>query len=152
MLHATVRENLTLGRDADDARLWHVLAIAQLDQVIAALPLGLDTIIGRTGIRLSGGQRQRLAVARMLLMEPYVVILDEATSALDVVTEMRLHEALHRHLAGRTLIIIAHRLSAVRRAARVFVLEAGKVAEQGEHHALLARNGLYARLYGQAQA
>jgi len=152
MLHATVRENLTLGRVADDARLWRVLAIAQLDDVIAATPQGLDTIIGRTGIRLSGGQRQRLAIARMLLTDPAVVILDEATSALDAVTEMHLHEALHKHLAGRTLIIIAHRLSAVRRASRVFVLEAGKVAEQGDHDELLARRGLYARLYGRAQS
>ncbi|MBK6659751.1 MAG: ABC transporter ATP-binding protein [Proteobacteria bacterium] len=151
MLHASVRENLTLGRDADDARLWHLLAIAQLDQTVAALPQGLDTVIGRTGIRLSGGQRQRLAIARMLLTDPYVVILDEATSALDVVTEFRLHEALHRQLAGRTLIIIAHRLSAVRRASRVFVMEDGKVVEQGNHDELLAEEGLYARLYGRAQ-
>lgn len=152
MLHATVRENLTLGRAAADVELWRLLAIAQLDQVIAALPLKLDTIIGRTGIRLSGGQRQRLAIARMLLTDPCVVILDEATSALDVVTETRLHEALHRHLAGRTLIIIAHRLSAVRRASRVFVLEAGRVVEQGKHRDLLARHGLYARLYGGTQS
>ena len=151
MLHASVRENLTLGLAVDDDALWRALGIAQLAHVVAGLPHGLDTVIGRTGVRLSGGQRQRLAIARMLVKDPSVVILDEATSALDVVTEARLHEALHQHLAGRTTIIIAHRLSAVRRATRMLVLEAGKVVEQGGHDELLARRGLYARLYGRAQ-
>lgn len=152
LLHASVRENLTLGRGRDDDAMWHALRIAQLDDVVAEMPAGLETVIGRSGVRLSGGQRQRLAIARMLLADPNVVILDEATSALDVVTENRVHEALHDHFAGRTMIIIAHRLSAVRRANRVFVLEAGKVAEEGAHDELIRRRGHYARLYGKPQS
>lgn len=152
LLHATVRENLTLGRDRDDGELWHALEIAQLREVVDGMPAGLETVVGRSGVRLSGGQRQRLAIARMLLADPNVVILDEATSALDVVTEGRVHDALHEHLADRTTIIIAHRLSAVRRANRVFVLEAGKVAEEGAHEDLIRRRGHYARLYGKAQS
>jgi ATP-binding cassette subfamily C protein len=116
-------------------------------QVVAGLDDGLDTLVGRGGIRLSGGQRQRLAVARMVLADPKVVILDEATSALDSATEARLHSALEQFLAGRTTLIIAHRLSAVRRADRVLVLEHGRVVEQGRHEDLIDGDGLYAALY-----
>ena len=119
--------------------------------VVAAQPKQLETIVGRSGVRLSGGQRQRLAIARMLLAEPNIVILDEATSALDVVTETAMHEALHDRLADRTMSVIAHRLSAVRHADRGLVLEAGRVAEEGGHEALIQKRGLYARLYGQGQ-
>jgi ATP-binding cassette subfamily C protein len=151
LFNGTVRSNLTMGRDVDDARLWQALDIAQLKSFVAELDQGLDTRIGRQGVRLSGGQRQRLAIARMVLANPSVVILDEATSALDAETEARLHQALAQFLVGRTTLIVAHRLSAVRQADHVYVFEDGRIAEEGHHDALLSRNGLYARLYGDYQ-
>jgi len=107
--------------------------------------------LGRNGMRLSGGQRQRVAVARMVLTDPKVVILDEATSALDSDTEHRLHQALNNFLKNRTTIIVAHRLSAVKQANRVYVFEDGRIIEQGAHQTLLEKNGLYAKLYGERQ-
>jgi ATP-binding cassette subfamily C protein len=144
-----VRANLTLGRDVDDAALWQALEIAQLKEIVAALPHGLDTVVGRQGVRLSGGQRQRLAIARMIVAAPAIVILDEATSALDTDTERRLHEAMRAFLAGRTTLIIAHRLSAVRQADRILVFENGRVVEEGAHAALIEKGGLYHKLYHQ---
>ena len=151
MFNDTVRMNLTLGRDIEDAKLWLALEIAQLRQVVAELPLQLNTVVGRLGVRLSGGQRQRLAIARMVLSDPKVVILDEATSALDSETEHKLHQALNDFLKSRTTIIIAHRLSAVKQADRVYVFEDGRVIEEGAHEYLIAKNGLYSRLYGGRQ-
>ena len=142
-----VRANLTLGREVDDATLWQALEIAQLKDIIAALPQGLDTVVGRQGVRLSGGQRQRLAIARMIVARPGVVIFDEATSALDTDTERRLHEAMRTFLAGRTTLIIAHRLSAVRQADRILVFENGRVVEEGAHEMLIEKGGLYHKLY-----
>ena len=150
LFNDSVRANLTLGRDADDAALWRALAIAQLGEIVAALPHGLDTVVGRQGVRLSGGQRQRLAIARMIVADPRIVILDEATSALDTATERQLHEAMHAFLAGRTTLIIAHRLSAVRQADRILVFENGRVVEEGAHDALIDRGGLYHKLYHHA--
>ncbi|MCU0766454.1 MAG: ABC transporter ATP-binding protein/permease [Gammaproteobacteria bacterium] len=147
LFNDTVRMNLTLGHPADDDALWRALAIAQLDDTVRELAHGLDTLLGRDGVRLSGGQRQRLAVARLVLGDPRVVILDEATSALDATTEARLHDALHAFLAGRTTLIVAHRLSAVRQADRALVFESGRVVEQGAHDDLIRGDGLYARLY-----
>ncbi len=151
LFNGTVRSNLAMGREFTDAQLWRALDIAQLRDFIAGLEQALDTRVGRQGVRLSGGQRQRLAIARMVLADPSVVILDEATSALDAQTEARLHEALSHFLAGRTTLIVAHRLSAVRQADHVYVFEDGRIAEEGAHEALLDRNGLYARLYGHYQ-
>ena len=150
LFNDSVRANLTLGRDADDAALWQALEIAQLRDFVAALPAGLDTVVGRQGVRMSGGQRQRLAIARMIVADPRIVILDEATSALDSDTERHLHEALAAFLAGRTTLIIAHRLSAVRQADRILVFENGRVVEAGGHDELIERGGLYHKLYHHA--
>lgn len=151
LFNDTVRANLMMGRELDDEACWRALDIAQLADTIRQLPKGLDSIVGRSGVRLSGGQRQRLAVARMILAEPKVVILDEATSALDAATEYALHQGLNRFLQGRTTLIIAHRLSAVKQADRVLVFDGGRIAEDGHHQQLIADGGLYARLYGHLQ-
>ena len=151
LFNDSIRANLTLGKPASDQELWNAIHIAQLDEVIKELPAGLDTIIGRHGMRLSGGQRQRMAVARMVVADPKVVILDEATSALDSETEYNLHKALGTFLKGRTTIIIAHRLSAVKQADHVYVFEQGKICEHGRHDTLISQNGLYAKLYGEYQ-
>ncbi|MBL3598475.1 MAG: ABC transporter ATP-binding protein [gamma proteobacterium endosymbiont of Lamellibrachia anaximandri] len=151
LLNDSVRVNLTLGRDVPETELWQALKIAQLDATIERMDQGLETLIGRFGVRLSGGQRQRLAIARMVLTNPCVVILDEATSALDTTTEGNLHSALQHFLTGRTTIIIAHRLSAVKQADRVLVFEDGRIVEQGRHEELIANNGLYSSLYGRQQ-
>ncbi|MBD9414790.1 ABC transporter ATP-binding protein [Pseudomonas sp. PDM16] len=151
LFNDTVRANLCMGRERSDEACWQALEIAQLAATIRALPDGLDSMVGRSGVRLSGGQRQRLAIARMVLAEPKVVILDEATSALDAATEYALHEALGRFLAGRTTLIVAHRLSAVKQADRVLVFDGGSIAEDGDHQQLIAEGGLYAKLYGHLQ-
>lgn len=148
LFNDSVRMNLTLGRDIPDEQLWRAIDIAQLREVIEKLDQGLETIIGRQGVRLSGGQRQRVAIARMVLTDPKIVILDEATSALDAEVEGRVHQALHDFLQGRTTVIIAHRLSAVRQADRALVFDDGRIIEEGRHETLLENDGLYARLYG----
>ena len=151
LFNDTIRANLTLGKKVDDKQLWHALTIAQLADTVKELSQGLDTIVGRGGMRLSGGQRQRLAIARMVVANPKVVILDESTSALDSETEFNVHEALQAFLQNRTTIIIAHRLSAVKQANHVYVFEQGEICEQGKHAALIEQNGLYAKLYGDYQ-
>ncbi len=150
LFNASLRENLGLGRPFQDESLWHALDIAQLKEFVADLPDGLDSMVGKNGVRLSGGQRQRLAIARMVLSKPKVVILDEATSALDSATERHLHDAMAGFLIGRTTLIIAHRLSAVRQADRILVFENGRVVEEGDHASLMDRGGLYHKLYAQA--
>ena len=151
LFNDTIRENLSLGKQIADSELWNALEIAQLKSTITHLEKGLDTIIGRQGMRLSGGQRQRMAIARMIVAKPSIVVLDEATSALDTETERKLHLALSDFLKNRTTIIIAHRLSAIKQADHVYVFEEGKICEQGSHDKLITQNGLYAKLYGEYQ-
>lgn len=151
LFNDTVRMNLTLGRELNDTQLWRALEVAQLADTVREMPHGLDTLVGRQGVRLSGGQRQRLAIARMMLADPQVVILDEATSALDAETEAKLHAALSEFLRGRTTLIIAHRLSAVKQADRAYVFDNGQIIEEGTHHELIQSDGLYRRLYGTLQ-
>ena len=151
LFNDSIRANLTLGRDISDEVCWHALEIAQLKETILELEQQLDTLVGKQGIRLSGGQRQRLAIARMVIANPSVVILDEATSALDTETEQKLHQSLQHFLKNRTTLIIAHRLSAVKQADHVYVFEGGQICEQGKHETLVNNNGLYAKLYGEYQ-
>ncbi len=148
LFHESIRENLTLVRpDATDEQLWDALARARMEHVIRALPDGLDTVVGERGYRLSGGERQRLTIARLLLAAPRVVILDEATSALDSTNEAHVQAALGEAMEGRTALVIAHRLSTVRSADRILVVEGGRIVEQGSHPELLAAGGRYAELY-----
>lgn len=148
MFNDTVKQNLCLGRDIGEQDIWQALEIAQMRDVVEQMPMQLESIIGRSGIRLSGGQRQRLAIARMILADPKIVILDEATSSLDTETEALLHEAMHAFLQNRTTLIIAHRLSAVKQADRVLVFDAGKIIDEGHHQELISKEGLYRDLYG----
>ncbi|GAA3108689.1 ABC transporter ATP-binding protein [Streptosporangium carneum] len=148
LFHESVRANLLLARpEASEEELWEVLRRARLSDLVSALPDGLDTIVGERGYRLSGGERQRLTIARLLLARPRVVILDEATAHLDSTSEAAVQEALGEALAGRTSVVIAHRLSTVRAADLILVIENGRVVERGTHTDLLAAGGRYEELY-----
>jgi ATP-binding cassette subfamily B protein len=147
LFHAGVRENLRFARpDASDEEIEAAARAAQIHDTIAALPDGYDTVVGERGFRFSGGERQRIAIARTILRNPPVLVLDEATSALDVQTERAVGEALERLSEGRTTIVIAHRLSTVRDADQIAVLDGGEVVERGTHEELLAFGGRYAEL------
>ena len=148
LFHESIRSNLRLAAPAaTDAQLWEALRRARLADVVAEMPDGLDTVVGERGYRLSGGQRQRLTIARLLLGRSRVVVLDEATASLDSESEVAVQQALAEAFAGRTSIVIAHRLSTVRSADVILVVEDGPIVERGTHDQLLARRGRYAELY-----
>jgi ABC-type multidrug transport system fused ATPase/permease subunit len=148
LFHESVRANLLLARrGASEEELWDALRRARLESLVRSLPDGLDTVVGERGYRLSGGERQRLTIARLLLAQPRVVILDEATAHLDSTSEAAVQAALAEALTGRTAVVIAHRLSTVRAADLILVIEEGRVAERGTHTELLAVGGRYEELY-----
>ncbi|MEW6684186.1 MAG: ABC transporter ATP-binding protein [Nitrospirota bacterium] len=148
LFNGTVRENLLFGRpDASDADLDNAVRAARAHEFVAALPEGYDTLVGERGVKLSGGQKQRLAIARALLKDPPIVVLDEATSNIDSETEVQIQEALERLIAGRTTLIIAHRLSTLRSVDRLIIMDHGRIVETGTHDDLLRRGGLYTALY-----
>ncbi|MCM8536765.1 MAG: ABC transporter ATP-binding protein/permease [Lentisphaeraceae bacterium] len=147
LFQSSVRENILMGVHAADEEVWEALHIACLDDFIRQQPNGLETQVGSRGIRLSGGQRQRLAIARMVLRKPQIVILDEATSALDPQTENEVHKRLKEFLKKRTTITVAHRLSAVKQAEKIYVFENGRIIQDGSHEDLLSQEGLYSKLY-----
>ena len=148
MFHDTIRANLVYARPGlSDAELWEALAAAQIKDLVEGLPDGLDTVVGERGYRLSGGERQRLAIARLLLKAPPIVVLDEATAHLDSESEVAVQRALDTAMEGRTSVVIAHRLSTIRNADMIIVVDRGRVVQRGRHAELLADGGLYAELY-----
>jgi ATP-binding cassette, subfamily B, bacterial len=148
LFHDTIRANLLYGRpDASEAELVEACEAAQIWDLISSLPNGLDTVAGNRGYRLSGGEKQRVAIARLLLKAPRVVVLDEATAHLDSESEVAVQRALKTALLGRTSLVIAHRLSTIRDANQILVVNGGRIIERGTHEELLAASGLYEQLY-----
>jgi len=152
LFNETLRYNIAYGRpQASEAEIARVIEAAQLSRFVASLPEGLQTPVGERGLKLSGGEKQRVAIARMLLKNPPILILDEATSALDSRNEQAVQEALRHAARGRTTLVIAHRLSTIADADRILVLDHGSIVESGRHEELLAAGGLYASLWTMQQ-
>jgi ABC-type multidrug transport system fused ATPase/permease subunit len=147
LFNGTLRENLLLGKaSATETELFAALEAANAAAFVGRLPEGLDTLVGERGVKLSVGEKQRVAIARMLLKDPPILILDEATASVDTETERQIQQALERLMEHRTCFVIAHRLSTVRHADQILVLERGRIVERGVHASLLALNGIYAKL------
>jgi subfamily B ATP-binding cassette protein MsbA len=148
LFHDTVRANIAYGKaHATDEEIQGAARAAHAHDFIERLPRGYDTVVGERGVELSGGQRQRIAIARALLDDPPILVLDEATSALDTESERVIQDATLRLLEGRTVFVIAHRLSTVHRADQILVMDRGRVVERGTHEALMVERGFYRRLY-----
>ncbi|WP_127530430.1 ABC transporter ATP-binding protein [Paenibacillus kobensis] len=148
LFSGTIRENIAYGDlKASEDQIWEAARRASLDELIRSLPEGLETVIGERGVKLSGGQKQRLAIARMFLKNPPILILDEATSALDTATEAAIQQALSELSSGRTTLVIAHRLATIKNADRIVVINENGIAEQGEHKELVEAGGIYSRLH-----
>jgi ATP-binding cassette subfamily B protein len=146
LFSGSVRENIIYGlKEANDYQIWEILEIANAVDFVKKLPQGLDTKLGERGARLSGGQRQRIAIARALIRDPRIIVLDEATSALDVATEALIQQALQRLVKGRTTFIVAHRLSTIRNADRIVVMNHGVCVESGTHSQLMKAKGEFYR-------
>ena len=147
LFSGTIRENIAYGNlDATDEQIWEAARRASLEEIIRSLPDGMDTVIGERGVKLSGGQKQRLSIARMFLKNPPILILDEATSALDTETEAQIQQSLAELSAGRTTLVIAHRLTTIKNADRIIVVDKDGIAEEGKHQELIAAGGIYSRL------
>jgi subfamily B ATP-binding cassette protein MsbA len=148
LFSGTIRENIAYARaEADQDTIESAAQTANAHDFIMSLPEGYDTLVGERGVRLSGGERQRVAIARAILADPRILIFDEATSSLDAESERQVKEAMDNLMAGRTTLIIAHRLSTVQHADRIVVLDKGKIVEAGKHAELIDKGGLYSKLY-----
>ena len=152
LFNDTVRANIAYGRiDADEREIERAARDAAAHDFIVELPRGYDTVVGERGVALSGGQRQRIAIARAMLKNAPILLLDEATSALDAESERQVQQALNNLMRGRTTLVVAHRLSSIQDADRIYVMEEGRIVETGRHGELLARGGVYAELYATQQ-
>ena len=147
LFSASLRDNLTMGRDYSEQEIFAALQAAQAAKFVNELPNGLDTVVGERGIGLSGGERQRIAIARALLRDPQILVFDDSTASLDAQTEANLKEALKTLFKGRTVLIIAQRVSTAMTADKIAVMDAGRIVEQGTHQELLTRNGIYSNLH-----
>ena len=151
LFNCSVRENLLVAREnATEEEMWDVLRAANAEKFVKALPEGLDTNVGERGVKLSVGEKQRIAIARVILKNPPLLLLDEATASVDTETEKLIQQALEKLMDDRTSFVIAHRLSTVRNADRIYVLDEGEVVEQGTHNELMEKNGIYAMLCRQS--